>query len=143
MKEPQTKQEFDLDSRYNGQYSKTCDICHRHILPRGRSAPMEMLGCEHERGGDLWFGETREQFGYPSELAAESLRLRDQFYPPTLDDEQIEELQEDYDEGPVRIAVIELIRLRGQVTALKAQVAAWHRHDNNWQTPPFTEIGDD
>lgn len=161
MNEPQTKEEFDADPRYNGQPEPECPECHRHASPRGRSAPMDMLGCECSPGperGSLWTNETREQFGYPAELAAESKRLRAIFYPPTLDAEQLAELQQDivdadandltyYDDEAISIAVIELLRLRTQVTNLKAQVAAWQRHDNDTAGPycpqPHRMISDD
>ncbi len=110
MNEPTTKEEFDRDSRYNGQPT------------------------------------------------AESKRLREQFYPPVLDAEQLEGLEmeiEDagegetpsYDDEAVRIAVIELLRLRTQVANLKVQVAAWQRHDNdvagNFCPQPHRMMSDD
>lgn len=52
----------------------TCAVCHLRKKPLGRSAPMEMANslCDHEcpgydqppEPGDLWPGETREEFGY-------------------------------------------------------------------------------
>ena len=79
--EPKAKEEFDADPRYNGQRTETCDICHLEILPRGRSATIGMIGCEHKRGSDLWPNESREDFGYPKWLAADAARLRAKFYP--------------------------------------------------------------
>ena len=58
----------------------TCAICGHQKKPRGRSAPMGALFCEpplfseydgcagyHKSPlvGDLWPGETAEDFGYP------------------------------------------------------------------------------
>lgn len=61
--------------------SITCTVCHQQKQPRGRSAPIGMSmcnrkhpiidpdGCEgyeqEPRVGDLWPGETEEDFGYP------------------------------------------------------------------------------
>ena len=55
----------------------TCEVCGRRKKPIGRAAPMEMANglCDgdcpgyHDRPfpGDLWPGETREEFGYPKE----------------------------------------------------------------------------
>lgn len=52
-----------------------CRICHLRKKPRGRSAPLEMANslCDSEcpgwrmepRPGDLWPGETADEFGYP------------------------------------------------------------------------------
>lgn len=52
----------------------TCTVCGLRKKPRGRSAPMEMANslCDHEcpgynqppEPGELWPGETREEFGY-------------------------------------------------------------------------------
>ena len=52
-----------------------CVVCRKRKAPRGRSAPLEMANslCDWEcpgynqppDPGDLWPGETREQFGYP------------------------------------------------------------------------------
>lgn len=51
-----------------------CTVCRRTKKPRGRSAPIEMAnslcdyGCpgydQSPEAGELWPGETREQFGY-------------------------------------------------------------------------------
>jgi len=51
-----------------------CTICGQHKTPRGRSAPLEMANglCDWDcpgyreppHPGDLWPGETREDFGY-------------------------------------------------------------------------------
>jgi hypothetical protein len=51
-----------------------CRVCGRMKVPRGRSAPLEMCGSictddcrgyrEPPEPGDLWPGETREEFGY-------------------------------------------------------------------------------
>lgn len=51
-----------------------CVVCYLRKKPRGRSAPFEMANslCDHEcpgytmepYPGDLWPGETREEFGY-------------------------------------------------------------------------------
>ena len=54
--------------------SVTCPVCHMQKKPRGRSAPLQMSMCDpHEcdsywndpKVGDLWPGETEEDFGYP------------------------------------------------------------------------------
>lgn len=130
--EPTTKKEFDADARYNGQPEPQCPECHMYAAPRGRDAPMASPGCGCSPGperGCLWPNETREQFGYPPWLAANAKRLRAIFYPPTLDDEQLAELQEDiareveggtgdYDGEAISIALVELLRLRGQVAEL-------------------------
>lgn len=57
-----------------------CKTCGRQKKPRGRSAPTGLILCEppilseydgcngyydHPRVGDLWPGETAEDFGYP------------------------------------------------------------------------------
>lgn len=79
-----TKEEFDKDLRYNGQPEPECPDCHRTAHPRGRDAPMGLLGCECVPGpkrGSLWPGEKREDFGYTAELVAEAAKLRAQFYP--------------------------------------------------------------
>ena len=57
-----------------------CTICGKRKKPIGRSAPHEMVGsmCDHEcpgyrqepLAGDLWPGETDEDFGYPCGDAA-------------------------------------------------------------------------
>lgn len=54
--------------------SVTCTVCHLRKQPRGRSAPAAMAGslCDRDcpgyeqppEPGDLWPGETREEFGY-------------------------------------------------------------------------------
>jgi hypothetical protein len=49
-----------------------CVVCGRAKSPRGRSAPLEMVGCDWDcpgyslepRAGDLWPGERRSDFGY-------------------------------------------------------------------------------
>jgi hypothetical protein len=51
-----------------------CVVCHRRKKPIGRSAPLEMANslCDFEcegymqdpQPGDLWPGETREEFGF-------------------------------------------------------------------------------
>jgi hypothetical protein len=49
-----------------------CTVCERTKKPVGRSAPMEAYLCDHEcsgyyqdpKPGELWPGETREEFGY-------------------------------------------------------------------------------
>lgn len=51
----------------------TCRQCGRTKAPRGRSVPMGVMLCDSECSGyrseplpgDLWPGETEEQFGYP------------------------------------------------------------------------------
>ncbi len=51
----------------------TCTVCDRTKAPSGRSVPMEMFMCDHDcegymlspHPGDLWPGETAEEFGYP------------------------------------------------------------------------------
>lgn len=57
-----------------GAYA-TCETCRKHKKPRGRSAPLEMANslcdsdcpgyCQYPLPGDLWPGETAEEFGYP------------------------------------------------------------------------------
>lgn len=52
-----------------------CNVCGRTKQPRGRSAPLATAGslCDYEcsgyasdpPAGDLWPGETAEDFGYP------------------------------------------------------------------------------
>jgi hypothetical protein len=50
-----------------------CSQCGQRKQPRGRSAPMGAAYCDSEcpgynqepRVGDLWPGETEEDFGYP------------------------------------------------------------------------------
>jgi hypothetical protein len=50
-----------------------CATCGNRKKPRGRSAPIGLCMCDYEcKGydqeplvGDLWPGETEEQFGYP------------------------------------------------------------------------------
>jgi hypothetical protein len=61
----------------------TCAECGRQKKPRGRSAPLDMRMCEMDTCdgymasplvGDLWPGETDEDFGYPcSDLGTESV----------------------------------------------------------------------
>lgn len=61
--------------------SVECACCGRYKAPRGRSVPMEIEGsyCAREcpghdcapLPGDLWPGETREEFGYPCATAGE------------------------------------------------------------------------
>jgi len=51
-----------------------CTVCHRRKKPIGRSAPLEMANslCDGDckgywqdpQPGQLWVGETREEFGY-------------------------------------------------------------------------------
>lgn len=51
-----------------------CTLCHRVKKPCGRSAPMETAGSycdsdcsgyyEEPKPGQLWPGETQEEFGY-------------------------------------------------------------------------------
>lgn len=49
-----------------------CDVCQQRKCPRGRSAPVGLYMCDSEcQGyskeplpGDLWAGETEEEFGY-------------------------------------------------------------------------------
>ena len=51
----------------------TCVVCGQMKQPRGRSAPMGAIYCDHEcpgynalpNVGSLWPGETEEDFGYP------------------------------------------------------------------------------
>lgn len=52
----------------------TCAVCGQQKKPWGRSAPLEMNMCEvgqchgwlaEPKVGDLWPGETEEDFGYP------------------------------------------------------------------------------
>ena len=58
-----------------------CTICHRQKCPRGRSAPMVRRMCDFEcpgyytdpKVGDLWPGETEEQFGYPVSIEGTAL----------------------------------------------------------------------
>ena len=53
--------------------SVECTVCGLQKQPRGRSAPMEMTMCNFEcpgynqepQIGQLWPGETSENFGYP------------------------------------------------------------------------------
>jgi hypothetical protein len=50
----------------------TCTVCGRTKKPHGRSAPLESSMCDSEcpgynqspNPGDLWPGETREEYGY-------------------------------------------------------------------------------
>jgi hypothetical protein len=50
-----------------------CSICGQTKKPRGRSAPIGLYMCDMEcegyyldpKVGDLWPGETQEEFGYP------------------------------------------------------------------------------
>lgn len=125
-----TKDEFDADPKYNGQSQVRCSECEMEAAPSGRDAPAAMPGCNCSPGpmrGCLWPGETREQFGYPQWLAEEAASLRAQFYPPTLSDEQLEDLQVDiaravdtageYDDEIVATAVTELLRLRAELAA--------------------------
>lgn len=51
-----------------------CPVCHRTKKPRGRSGAIGLSLCEPElcrayyndpKVGDLWPGETEEDFGYP------------------------------------------------------------------------------
>lgn len=50
-----------------------CTTCTHRKCPRGRSAPPVLVMCDREcpgydqepRVGDLWPGETEEDFGYP------------------------------------------------------------------------------
>lgn len=50
-----------------------CTVCQRSKLPRGRSAPLGAYGCDDDCAGyrldpvpgDLWPGETDDNFGYP------------------------------------------------------------------------------
>lgn len=52
-----------------------CTVCHLRKNPRGRSAPIAIANslCDRDcegyalepRAGDLWPGETEEDFGYP------------------------------------------------------------------------------
>ena len=49
-----------------------CTVCHLRKKPRGRSAPIGLDMCDSEcpgyyeypNPGELWPGETREEFGY-------------------------------------------------------------------------------
>lgn len=60
--------------RRNVGEAVTCTVCGLTKKPRGRSAPLEMAGSLCDRDcpgyyeppapGDLWPGETREEFGY-------------------------------------------------------------------------------
>jgi hypothetical protein len=70
-----------LSKKRVGSYA-TCAVCGKHKNPRGRSAPMEMVsglchGSECEGyyqppyAGDLWPGETAEEFGYPCQTTEE------------------------------------------------------------------------
>jgi hypothetical protein len=51
----------------------SCRQCGRQKAPRGRSTPLGMMLCESDCSGyradpmpgDLWPGETEEDFGYP------------------------------------------------------------------------------
>ena len=50
-----------------------CAKCGQQKKPRGRSAPIGAIYCDHDcagysqepRVGDLWPGESEEDFGYP------------------------------------------------------------------------------
>lgn len=63
-----------------GSYAR-CTVCGLNKKPRGRSAPLEMANglCDHECegydqppfAGDLWPGETAEEFGYPCQTTEE------------------------------------------------------------------------
>jgi hypothetical protein len=52
--------------------SVTCTVCHKRKKPLGRSAPRGAFLCDHEcpgyyqepKPGELWSGETRDEFGY-------------------------------------------------------------------------------
>ena len=58
-------------------YAVSCTVCGKRKKPRGRSAPLAMANslCDFEcpgwslrpHPGDLWPGETAEEFGYPCE----------------------------------------------------------------------------
>ncbi len=62
--------------RWKGEIGKAvnCAVCGMRKVPRGRSAPLEMANgmCDWEckgydqepRVGDLWPGESREDFGF-------------------------------------------------------------------------------
>jgi hypothetical protein len=58
-----------------------CAVCRHQKKPRGRSAPMGLRMCDMEcRGydeapfvGDLWPGETEEDFGYPCSVNGTSV----------------------------------------------------------------------
>jgi hypothetical protein len=49
-----------------------CTVCGEQKCPRGRSAPIEYYMCDWDcpgytqepQPGDLWPGETREEFGF-------------------------------------------------------------------------------
>lgn len=67
-----------------GSYAR-CARCGRNKIPRGRSAPMEMANGLCHRSecegydepplpGDLWPGETAEEFGYPCQTTEERNR---------------------------------------------------------------------
>ena len=51
-----------------------CTTCGQRKAPLGRSVPLEMYLCDHECAGyreaplpcDLWPGERREDYGFPS-----------------------------------------------------------------------------
>lgn len=64
-----------------GSYAK-CTVCGLNKNPRGRSAPLEMASslchpseCEGydqpPYAGDLWPGETAQDFGYPCQTTEE------------------------------------------------------------------------
>lgn len=50
-----------------------CEVCGQHKKPRGRSGPLGAYMCDRDcegysqdpQVGDLWPGETEEDFGYP------------------------------------------------------------------------------
>lgn len=74
------------DPKYTGQQLVECTVCERRKHPNGRDPGLEMGNsyCEYEcpgrfkepHAGDLWPGETREDFGHPRELAEEARLLR-------------------------------------------------------------------
>ena len=56
--------------------SVECAVCHQVKKPRGRSAPLGPMYCTRECEGydqepyvgDLWPGETSQDFGYPHSM---------------------------------------------------------------------------
>lgn len=65
-------------SRRIGSFA-VCAVCGQNKNPRGRSAPLGAYLCDHEcpgyvqppLPGDLWPGETAEEFGYPCQTTEE------------------------------------------------------------------------
>jgi hypothetical protein len=137
-----TRSEFDADSRYNGQPLVECPECRQLAAPRGRDGGVAASFCDCRHGpdrGDLWPDTTREDFGFPRDLAAESARLRAKFYPDDDSDECGESSDDDEPEwtGPDLLEHMalngecpgaEILRLRARAAEIES---VWRKNYGN------------